>query len=73
MTNLNDSGSGFLWDAVSQPNRMVVSEAGGIIHISSRIVVSPNITIAGQTAPGDGVVVYFIAHLWKTVYYCIRQ
>ncbi|SEW00738.1 Por secretion system C-terminal sorting domain-containing protein [Chitinophaga sp. YR573] len=58
VTNLNDSGSGSFRDAVSQPNRIVVFEVGGIIHISSRVVVSPNITIAGQTAPGDGIVIY---------------
>lgn len=58
VTNLNDSGLGSFRDAVSQPNRIVVFEVGGIIHISSRVVVSPNITIAGQTAPGDGIVIY---------------
>ncbi|WPV65303.1 T9SS type A sorting domain-containing protein [Chitinophaga sp. LS1] len=58
VTNLNDSGSGSLRDAVSQPNRIVVFEVGGIINIDTRIVVSQNITIAGQTAPGDGIVVY---------------
>jgi hypothetical protein len=42
VTNLNDSGSGSFRDAVSQPNRIVVFEVGGIIHISSRVVVSPN-------------------------------
>lgn len=58
VTNLNDSGSGSLRDAVSQPGKTVVFEAGGIINISSRILVSPNITIAGQTAPGAGIVAY---------------
>lgn len=58
VTNLNDAGAGSFRDAVSQPNRIVVFEVGGIIKISSRIVVSSNITIAGQTAPGDGIVIY---------------
>lgn len=58
VTNLNDSGPGSFRDAVSRPNRIVVFEVGGVIKISNRVVVSPNITIAGQTAPGDGVVIY---------------
>ncbi|WP_376888268.1 pectate lyase [Belliella marina] len=58
VTNLNDSGPGSFRDAVSQPNRTVVFEVGGVIEIKNRIVVSPNITIAGQTAPGEGITVY---------------
>ncbi|KAF5242266.1 hypothetical protein FANTH_8714 [Fusarium anthophilum] len=58
VTNLNDSGTGSLRDAVSKPNRIVVFDVGGVIKISERIVVSKNIYIAGQTAPGGGIVVY---------------
>lgn len=58
VTNLNDSGSGSFRDAVSQPNRIVVFAVGGIININDRIVVSPHVTIAGQTAPGGGITVY---------------
>ncbi|KAM0237800.1 hypothetical protein ACHAP5_008925 [Fusarium lateritium] len=58
VTNLNDSGTGSLRDAVSKPNRIVVFDVGGVIKISDRIVVSKNIYIAGQTAPGGGIVVY---------------
>ena len=60
VTNLNDTGSGSLRDAVSQPNRFVVFDVGGIINLtpaSAPIVVKNNVTIAGQTAPG-GIVVY---------------
>ena len=56
VTNLNDAGAGSFRDAVSQPGRIVVFAVGGIVRLSSDIVVSPNITIAGQTAPGDGIV-----------------
>ena len=58
VTNLNDSGSGSLRDAVSQPNRIVVFDVAGVINISSRIVFSNNLYVAGQTAPGEGITVY---------------
>lgn len=49
----SDEGEGSLRDAVSSSNRIVVFEVGGVIEIASRIVVSSNVYIAGQTAPGD--------------------
>jgi autotransporter-associated beta strand protein len=58
VTNLNDSGSGSLRDAVSKPNRIVVFDVAGVINISSRIVFSNNLYVAGQTAPGEGITVY---------------
>ena len=58
VTNLNDTGSGSLRDAVSQPNRIIVFDVSGVIRINSRIVFSKNLYVAGQTAPGEGVTVY---------------
>ncbi|MCF0243670.1 MAG: autotransporter-associated beta strand repeat-containing protein [Bacteroidaceae bacterium] len=58
VTNLNDSGTGSLRDAVSQPNRIVVFDVAGVIKINSRIVFAKNLYVAGQTAPGEGVTVY---------------
>src|SRR5262245_53148582 len=58
VTNLNDSGPGSFRDAVSQPNRYVVFAVGGVIRINSRIPVASNLTIAGQTAPGEGITIY---------------
>ena len=57
VTNLNDAGPGSFRDAVSQSNRFVVFDVGGIASIQSVVPVSSNITIAGQTAPG-GFVIY---------------
>lgn len=58
VTNLNDSGSGSLRDAVSKPNRIIVFDVAGVINITSRIVFSNNLYVAGQTAPGEGITVY---------------
>lgn len=58
VTNLNDSGSGSLRDAVSSPNRIVVFDVSGVIKLNSRIVFAKNLYVAGQTAPGEGITVY---------------
>ena len=58
VTNLKDSGTGSLRDAVSKPNRIIVFDVSGVIKISSRITFSSNLYVAGQTAPGEGITVY---------------
>lgn len=52
VTNLNDSGTGSFREAVSKSNSIVVFDVGGTIALKSDVVVSSNVTIAGQTAPG---------------------
>jgi len=56
VTNLNDSGPGSFRDAVSQSGRFVIFKVGGIVNLLSQVVVATNTTIAGQTAPGEGIV-----------------
>src|SRR5215813_11836579 len=53
VTTLSDSGPGSFRDAVGSGNRIVIFDIGGYINLSSAVLVQDNITIAGQTAPGD--------------------
>lgn len=60
-----DSGIGSLRDAVSEANRIVIFDVGGVINITDRIAVSKNVYIAGQSAPGQGITVYGNGMSWS--------
>lgn len=57
VTNLNDNGPGSLREAVeAEGPRIVVFEVDGDIHLETPLrIENDNITIAGQSAPGDGI------------------
>ncbi|MCF3109694.1 pectate lyase [Niabella sp. CC-SYL272] len=58
VTNLNDAGTGSLREAVKgTAAKIVIFRIAGTIRLLSKLNIGANTTIAGQTAPGDGICV----------------
>ena len=58
VTTLNDSGPGSFREAVSHGHRLVVFDVGGVIRLASNVSIASDITLFGQSAPGDGIALY---------------
>lgn len=56
VSNLDDAGPGsFREAAIAKGPRIIVFAVSGTIHLHSKLTIAANVTIAGQSAPGDGI------------------
>ena len=56
VSNLNDNGPGSFREAAeAKGKRIIVFAISGTIHLDTKLNIKGDITIAGQSAPGDGI------------------
>jgi acetyl esterase/lipase len=56
VSNLHDDGPGSFRNALKgKDSKIIVFAISGTIHLESKLTINANTTIAGQSAPGDGI------------------
>lgn len=56
VSSLSDKGTGSFREAAeANEKRIIVFAVSGIIHLDTKLSIKGNVTIAGQSAPGDGI------------------
>lgn len=69
VTNVNDDGEGSLRHCIDSPDpRIVIFSVGGIIRLESNLTIQhPYISIFGQTAPNNGILITGVAGIQQAL------
>jgi hypothetical protein len=57
VTNLQDDGPGSFREAARHSDATILFHVSGVVHLKSNLDLGSNLTIAGQSAPGNGITI----------------